>query len=114
MLADDATGVGALEEVRKWWDGLVETGSALGYYPNSKKCWLVVKPEREESAKKVFAGTGINIATEGRKHLGAALGSRAYLEDYVSSKEEDWVAEVSRLWEFARSQPQAAIGGHIL
>ena len=55
----------------------------------------------------MFAGTGINITTEGRKHLGAALGSMAYLEDYVGSKVEDWVAEVSRLLEFARSQPQA-------
>ena len=67
LFADDATGVGALEEVGKWWDELVETGPALGYYPKSKTCWLVVKPEREESAKKVFAGTGINITTEGRK-----------------------------------------------
>ena len=79
----------------------------MGYYPNSKKCWLVVKPEREESAKKVFAGTGINITTEGRKHLGAVLGSRAYLEDCICGKVEDWEAEVSRLSELARSQPQA-------
>ena len=55
----------------------------------------------------MFAGTGSNITTEGRKHLGASLGSRAYLEDYVGSKVEDWVAKVSRLSEFAKSQPQA-------
>jgi len=34
----------------------------------------------------MFAGTGINITTEGRKHLGAALGSRSYFEQYVGSK----------------------------
>ena len=56
----------------------------------------------------MFAGTGINITTEGRKHLGAALGSRSYLEHYVGGKVEDWVGEVTRLAEFARSQPQAS------
>ena len=73
--ADDATGSGPLEEVKQWWDELKEAGPPLGYYPNSKKCWLVVKPEKEGRAKEMFAWTGINITTEGRKHLGVALGS---------------------------------------
>ena len=106
--ADDATGAGPLEEVKQWWDELREAGPPVGYYPNSKKCWLVVKPEKEGRAKEMFAGTGINITTEGRKHLGAALGSRSYLEQYVGGKVEDWVGEVTRLAEFARSQPQAS------
>ena len=57
----------------------------------------------------MFAGSGINITTEGRKHLGAALGSRSYLEQYVGGKVEDWVGEVTRSAEFARSQPQATV-----
>ena len=56
----------------------------------------------------MFAGTGINITTEGRKHLGTALGSRSHLEQYVGGKVEDWVREVTRSAEFARSQPQAS------
>ena len=56
----------------------------------------------------MFAGTGINITTEGRKHLGAALGSRSYLEQHVGGKVEEWAGEVTRLAEFARSQPQAS------
>ena len=106
--AEDATGAGPLEEVKQWWDELREAGPPVGCYPNSKKCWLVVKPEKEGRAKEMFAGTGINITTEGRKHLGAALGSRSYLEQYVGGKVEDWVGEVTRLAEFARSQPQAS------
>ena len=97
-----------LEEVKQWWNELREAGPPLGYYPNSKKCWLVVNQEKEGRAKEMFAGTGINITTEGSKHLGAALGSRSYLEQYVGSKVEDWVGEVTRLAEFARSQPQAS------
>ena len=97
--ADDATEAGPLEEVKQWWDELREAGLPLGYYPNSKK---------EGYTKEMFAGTGINITTEGRKYLGAALGSRSYLEQYVGGKVEDWVAEVMRLAGFARSQPQAS------
>ena len=102
--ADDATGAGSLEDIRKWWDELLTSGPTLGYYRNAKKCWLVVKPEKLDDAKDVFAGTGISITTEGRKHLGAALSQRSYLEDYVGSKVKKWVNEA----EFATSQPQAS------
>ena len=66
-----------------------EAGSPLGYYINPKRSWLVVKPEKEVRAKEMFAGTGINISTKGQKHLGAALGSRSYLDHYVGGKVED-------------------------
>lgn len=59
--ADDATGAGSLEEVKKWWDGLNEMGPSMGYYPNTKKCWLVTKPEKENEAREVFGDTAINI-----------------------------------------------------
>ena len=88
--ADDATGAGSLEDIRKWWDQLLTAGPTLGYYLNAKKCWLVVQPEKLDDAKDVFAGTGISITTEGRKHLGAALGQRSFLEDYVGSKVKEW------------------------
>ena len=42
-----------------------------------------------ERARVIFEGTAINISTRGQKHLGAALGSRKYLEEYVGSKVED-------------------------
>ena len=49
-----------------------EAGPPLGYYPNSKKCWLVVKPEKEGLAKEMIAETGINIITRGANTLGCA------------------------------------------
>ena len=82
-------------------------GPDLGYYPNTGKCLLVTKPDKEESARSIIEETAINITTEGRKHLGAALGSRSYLEQYVNSKVEEWVGQVTKLAKFALSQPQA-------
>ena len=51
--------------------------------------WLVTKPDKEETARSIFEETAINITTEGRKHLGAALGSRSYLEQYANGKVEE-------------------------
>ena len=92
----------------RWWDELSSSGPALGYLPNTKKCWLITKTEKEEEARAVFGATAINITMEGYKHLGAALGSRSYFEEYVGEKVEDWVGKVIKLAEFAVSQPQAS------
>jgi len=100
-------GSGSVEELKKWWDEVVETGPSLGYYSNAKKCWLITKPEREEAARSIFDETATNISTQGQKHLGAALGARRYLEEYVNGKVEDWDDQVTKLAEFATSQPQA-------
>ena len=56
----------------------------------------------------MFSNTAINITSEGHKHLGAVLGSRSFLEEYVGNKVENWVEQVSKLAEFALSQPQAS------
>ena len=82
-------------------------GPDLGYFPNAMKFWLITKPGKEVAARILFDGTAINVSTWGHRHLGAALGSREYLEEYVSQKVEDWVAQVVQLAEFAKSQPQA-------
>ena len=80
----------------------------FGYFPNTKKCWLTIKPEREQAARKVFRDTAINVTIEGDKHLGAALGSRSFLEEYVGEKVDELVNEVTKLADFTISQPQAS------
>ena len=49
----------------------------------------------------------INVTTEGHKHLGAALGSRSFLEEYLGEKVDEWVNEVTKPADFAIWQPQA-------
>ena len=89
------------------------SGLPPGYFPNSQKCWLIVKPEKERPAKEIFSETTINITTEVRKHLGAALGSRVFFEDYVDKKVREWVAQVTRLAEFATTQPQSSYAAFV-
>ena len=44
--------------------------------------------------------------------MGAALGSNVFLERYISEKVETWVDEVTKLAEFALSEPQACYAAY--
>ena len=55
----------------------------------------------------MFRDTAINVTIEGHKHLGEALGSRSFLQEFVGEKVDEWVNEVTKLADFAISQPQA-------
>lgn len=44
---------------------------------------------KEETARSIFEETAINIATEGRKHQGAAIGSTSYLKHYVNGRKRN-------------------------
>ena len=73
--ADDATAGGQLDHLRTWWDSAQELGPDFGYFSNPEKSWLIVREEDLPQAKNAFSGTGINISVEGKKHLGAPLGT---------------------------------------
>ena len=67
--ADDATAGGTLVQLCEWWDKVVSLGPHYGYFANPMKTWLTVKQEHHNAAKELFRGTGVNITTDGRKHL---------------------------------------------
>ena len=56
----------------------------------------------------MFADTDINITIEGKRHLGAVVGSRSYTEEYVAGKVEKWTEEIKKLAHIAQTQPRAA------
>ena len=47
------------------------------------KSWLIVKPDYFNLAKEIFADCGVGITAEGKRHLGAAIGSRALLSNML-------------------------------
>ena len=67
-----------------------------------------MREEHKESASQAFAGTGVNVTSEGKRHLGAAIGSHSFTVEYVSRKVQEWSQEVLRLAHVAISQPHAA------
>ena len=106
--ADDATGAGPCEKLREWWDQVEHLGPTFGYYPNAAKTYLIVKEEHENKAKALFADTDVHITINGKRHLGAALGSNTFTEEYVSCKVGEWVKEIEQLSTIASTQPHAA------
>ena len=106
--ADDASGAGTCEELKTFWNTLQAQGEIYGYHPNASKTHLVIKPEHAEKARELFAGRGINITTEGKRLLGAAVGSRSFTEEYITAKVLKWSDEIKQLADMARTQPHAA------
>ena len=80
----------------------------FGYYPNASKTHLIVKQEYVQSANDLFDGTGITVIADGDRYLGAAIGTRTYIEQYVKNKITEFVGEVKILSAFALTQPHAA------
>jgi hypothetical protein len=122
--ADDATGCDKFLTMRKWFDTLVEFGPLYGYYPKPSKCILLAKPDRLNLALEVFKGSGIDVQTEGAKdsgveiittgtrHLGAAVGTEAFKQSYVTKKVDSWVKCVQALAVIASSEPHAAFAAY--
>ena len=79
-----------------------------GYFVNPTKTWLNVKEEHMTSATDLILNEGIWITQQGRRHLSAALGSRSFTEEYVTSKVAEWTKEVEKLATIAARQPHAA------
>ena len=84
--ADDTTSTGTCESLRQWWDQIEHLGPTSCYHPNSTKTYVIEKEEYENKAKTLFADTDVHITTNGKHHLGAALGANTFTEEMSQSK----------------------------
>ena len=91
-----------------WWDQLTREGPKFGYFPNPWKTWLVTKEGCHDAGISTFTDTGVNVTSEDRPYLGAAIGSAEYVESYVKSKVSSWQSSVCNLAKIVTTQPHAA------
>ena len=61
----------------------------------------------------MFSSSPINITVEGKRHLGAAIGSQQYKNEYIDDKVRKWVSNIKALSEVAKTQPHAAYAAFI-
>ena len=106
--ADDATGGGKLQQLRRWWDKLNEVGPAFGYFPNATKTWLVVKETELAAAQELFHGSGVQITADGHRLLGAPIGTQSFCKAFTERTVANWKLQLEALSTVARTQPQAA------
>ena len=103
------TGAGTIQQLKEWWDAVIDLGNKFGYYINQLKSWIIVKNDEDlEKAKATFENDGIIFIKDGKRHLGAAIGSDQFKAYYASKKVDEWCDEIEVLSNFAKSQPQAA------
>ena len=62
----------------------------------------------------MFADTPIKITTEGKRHLGAAIGTAEYKNSYIEEKVQDWCRRLKKLAKIAKTQPHAAYSSYIM
>ena len=55
-----------------------------------------------------FDNTKITITTETKRHLGAALGSRLFVKQYMYDNVMEWRSSILKLADIAKPQPYAA------
>ena len=106
--ADDSAAGSSLERLKRWWDLLVEIGPLYGYFPNGSKTHVLAKPQYAEAAKEIFRDTGVVVSAEGEQYLGGAIGTCAFIRQFIERRVEQWVKELENLCKIAETQPHAA------
>ena len=95
--ADDACACGSIQDLLIWWNQLCVKGPVFGYFVNAPKTWLVSKERFHSIATTLFSDTDVQITSAGRSYRGAAIGSNAYVQEFVRDKVVGWSAEYSAL-----------------
>ena len=105
VFADDFSIAGSLNSIKDYWDKLRATGPKYGNFPKPTKSYLVVKEKKLMEAEKLFTNSRVNITAEGKRHLGAVIGSTQYRDEYVKDLVKDWDNQLTILSTFAETQP---------
>ena len=96
------------------WYIIISEGQKIGYYVNESKSWLILKDSSQlEIAKQFFQNSNIKFTCEGKRHLGAALGTEEFKITYVNEKVEEWCKEMKNLSKLAKTQSHAAFSAYI-
>ena len=106
--ADDDSAGGRVSSLSTYWGDISQLGPDYGYFPNPQKSMLLVKPEHEEEAQRLFSATGVTIKTSGNRHLGGAIGSEEFCSAFMAKKVDKWKQVLDSLTGMAVTQPQAA------
>ena len=82
-----------------------QEGKKCGYQVSGPKCLLIVKTQDLAGKAQQILGEEVNITTEGKRHLGAVIGSKEYKDQHCIDKVQGWVRVILSLAEIAKSQP---------
>ena len=107
--ADNFTTGSIVRGLKYWWESLCELGPKFGYYPEASRTWLIVNNDFCDMANTTFKSIKINMTSNGKKYLGAVIGSRSYKEDFINEKIDQRIKEVKLLSKIAKIESQCEL-----
>ena len=111
--ADDAAFDGSERRSAAQLKLLTEQGPERGNLPEpARSLFIVDNPEEKEAEKREFERAGLNLNyVDGGRYLGAYLGPREDLEEWVRTKVEVWTHGVRTLSKISKRYPKSAYAG---
>ena len=111
--ADNFTAIKKASEIKAYWDILQQQGSLFGYFPKPSKSYLIVKEKHYNKAVDVFMGSKVKVTSEGKRHIGAVIGSEVFKVSHAESLVDDWIKQdwIKLLSIIAESAYSAFVGG---
>ena len=89
--AEDFTVSGRTSEIKAYWDILQQQELLFGYFSKLSKSYLIVKEQYYNKAVDAFMGNKVKVTSEGKRHLGAVIGSEAFKVSHAKSHVDDWI-----------------------
>ena len=62
--------------------------------------------------QEIFKDSPINITVDGKRHLGASIGTLEFKEEYINEKVRKWTSCIRALADIAKSEPHAAYAAY--
>ena len=111
--ANDFTIARKIEGIKSYCEMLLQVGPLYCYFSKPSKSYLVVKGQYLKNAVKIFRGSEVKITTEGKKHLGTAIGIEDFKTSYVKSLVDNRIDQLKILSKSAESEPRSAYSAFV-
>ena len=83
------------------------------YHPKISKACLIKKEKHLERPKFIFKELEVKVTIKGQQHLGAAIESKEFKQEYMASMINNWNNQLVYFYKIAETEPQAAYAGFI-
>ena len=74
---------------------------------------MIVKDTFYDSAVSIFQNSSVCVSVEGKRHLGAALGSLSFVASFVTQKVSLWIQELTVSSDISVTHPHAAYAAFV-
>jgi hypothetical protein len=91
--ADDGSACAPLLDLKNWFNKLLHHGTSYGYYPEPKKCGLIVNQDNFLNASQLFSELGVKVS----RVLGSFIGDQDSTEFCITERVNEWSLLVERL-----------------